>query len=50
MKSIIIKIRLRFPVNGTLLNDLSRLLEHYLKNRGIPFGRIDAAVKLDENE
>ena len=50
VKSIIIKIRLRFPVNGTLLNDLSRLLEQYLKNMGIPFGCIDASVKFDENE
>jgi hypothetical protein len=50
MRAIVIKIKLHVPASGTLLHDLSRAIERYLKKQGVQFERIDAAVKLDEDE
>lgn len=50
MKAIVIKIKLHCDGCGGILNEISKILERYLKRKGILFHSIDVAVKFDENE
>ena len=44
------KIRLNVPESSAILNDISRLIERYLKRNKIEFHSIDARVKFDDDE
>lgn len=50
LRAIEIKIRLHAPASGAILNNISRLLERYLKHMKIDFRSIDVRAKLDEDE
>ena len=50
MRRIEIKIRLNVPESSAILNDISRLIERYLKRNKIEFHSIDARVKFDDDE
>lgn len=50
MRRIEIKIRLNVPELSAILNDISRLIERYLKRNKIEFHSIDARVKFDDDE
>ena len=50
MRRIEIKIRLNVPESSAILNDISRLIERYLKRNKIEFHSIDASVKFDDDE
>lgn len=50
MRAIVIKIRVNAPASGSILNDISKVLERFLKRKHIEYHSIDVAAKLDENE
>ncbi len=50
LRRIEIKIRLNVPESSAILNDISRLIERYLKRNKIEFHSIDARVKFDDDE
>lgn len=50
LRRIEIKIRLNVPESSAILNDISRLIERYLKRNKIEFYSIDARVKFDDDE
>lgn len=50
MRRIEIKIRLNVPESSVILNDISCLIERYLKRNKIEFHSIDARVKFDDDE
>ena len=50
MRRIEIKIRLNVPESSAILNDISRLIERYLKRNKIEFHSIDARTKFDDDE
>lgn len=50
MRRIEIKIRLNVPESSSILNDISHLIERYLKRNKIEFQSIDARVKFDDDE
>lgn len=50
MKVIVIKIKLQLHEPGTVLRDLSRMIEKYLRRRGVVYECIDAALKNDDRK
>lgn len=50
MRNIIIKIKFCAPVSGKILNEVSKILERYLKRNKIDYGCIDASIECSEND